>query len=95
MLFVAVKNTITQRYLGREGFLSSYRLQFIIEGNQDKSSRQHLEAETTGKKSCLWDRTPTPAHLLFLNCLELLSKDDTTHSGLGPSTLISNQENTP
>lgn len=82
----------------RKGFYLAYKLQFIFETNQDKSSSRNLEvgteAETLGE-CCLL--VGLGAHIwlpLFTQPTSII-RDGTTHSRLGPPIVVNNQENAP
>lgn len=86
---VTVINTIDNSNL-RKGFLSPYSLQFIIEGSQSRNSRQELHAETIEKGTFYWVASSALLSLLYHVAETHLPRADTTHSGLGPPTSVSN-----
>lgn len=88
---VAVIGRSDQNQLGgRKRFISSYMLQPIIWGGQNRNPRQELEAGTR-KKHCLLACFQT----LSQTTMDHLPRDSITHSGLGTCTSNSNQKMPP
>jgi hypothetical protein len=97
LLSIAVMNTTSKSNVGRKGFISDSS-QFITNSRQGSNSRQGLEAEPeveAMEKPCSLACSLWVTQFVFYTTQVHLPKVGTTHSGLGPPTLIIHQENVP
>lgn len=54
LLFVAVKNAMANSNLGRKGFISSHRLESLIEGGQAGATAAHDLQQNSRRNAAHW-----------------------------------------
>lgn len=95
--FCCCDKTLTKTNLGRKKFISflTLRLQSSTEDGQDRNTSEALAVETIESRCLLACSLRLMLSYLPYTAQVHLPRKGTTHSGLGPPTLISNQENIP
>lgn len=90
LLYIVMINTKTKTNLWRKGFISVYFPQSSLGGSQGRNLEVGAEAYRERNAAC-WLSLDDFLSLVSYTTQDHLSRDDITHSGLGPPISVNNQ----